>query len=94
MASKKVIMARSAFTTREKLNILVTEGVQRVCSPSLPWEVKKKCLTRFCHQIRDSGHAQLFRDTVVSKTVASYKNSLDRFKYRPNAISKDCQIWG
>ena len=39
MASKSVIMARSAFTDTEKKNILVEEGNRRLrnCHPDLPW---------------------------------------------------------
>jgi hypothetical protein len=43
MASRAVVMARSAFSTTTKRNILVEEGMRRLrnCSPSLPWEIKK-----------------------------------------------------
>jgi hypothetical protein len=42
MASKSVIFASSAFTSREKMNILVNEGNRRLknFSPHLSWEEK------------------------------------------------------
>ena len=46
MASRAVVMAKSAFPASTKKNILLKEGSRRLrnCSPKLPWEEKVKHL--------------------------------------------------
>ena len=64
MASKAVIMERSAFTTKEKKNILMEEAnrMLRNCDPNMPWEVKREHLTTLNIQMMVAGHSQQFRD--------------------------------
>ena len=78
MASKAVIMERSAFTTKEKKNILMEEANRRLrnCDPSQPWETKRDHLTLLNIQMMEAGHSQRFRDMVTSRSVARYRNSL------------------
>ena len=78
MASKAVIMERSAFTTKDKKNILMEEANRRLrnCDPSLPWETKRDHLTLLNIQMMEAGHSQRFRDMVTSRSVARYQNSL------------------
>ena len=58
MASRAVIMARSAFTDREKKNILVEEGNRRLrnCHPDLPWLRKAAFLTDMNLAMRKAVH--------------------------------------
>ena len=62
MASKTVIMAASAFTTREKLNILVNEGNIRLRnhSPHISWELKRRDLDRLMIQMQEYEHSEEF----------------------------------
>ena len=78
MATKSVIMARSAFTTREIKNILLEEGSRRLrnCSPNLPWDTKGDFITALNIQMAEAGHKEEFRDMVTTRVVAKYANSL------------------
>ena len=78
MASNTVFMERSAFTTKEKKNILMEEANRRLrnCDPDMPWEVKREHLTTLNIQMMEAGHSQQFRDMVTSRSVARYQNSL------------------
>ena len=78
MASKDVIMARSAFTTREKKNILLEEASRRLrnCSPHCTWEEKCVHITTLNLQMLKCGHKQEFRSMITCRAVAKYRNSL------------------
>ena len=80
MSSRAVVMARSAFTTRNTMVILLAEGDRRrkSCSPDLPWETKAWFLTDLSIHMMDCGHSQSFRDIVISRVVAKYLDSLAR----------------
>ena len=82
MASKAIIMQRSAFTTRDKKNILMEEANRRLrnCDPSEPWETKRDHLTTLNIQMMEAGHSQRFRDMVTSRSVARYQNSLQNHR--------------
>ena len=82
MASRALVMPRSAITTRETKNILLEEGSRRLrcCSPDLPWSTKATILTIFSIQMMDSGHAETFRGMIISRIVAKYLNSLARHR--------------
>ena len=78
MASKSVIMASSAFTASEKLNILVNEGNRRLKnhSPQMSWLEKKKNLDTLMIQMEECGHSEDFRGLVAVRTVSRYSKSL------------------
>ena len=78
MTSKSVISARSAFTLKEKKNILLEEGSRRLrnCQPVLPWSKKAAYLTDLNLAMRKAGHGQDFRAMITVRTVAKYCNSL------------------
>ena len=78
MASKDVIYERSAFTTREKKNILLEEASRRLrnCSPGSTWKSKAVHLTTLNLQMRRCGHKQEFRNMITCRAVAKYQNSL------------------
>ena len=78
MSSKSVIMARSAFTDREKRNILLEEGYRRLrnCHPDLPWARKAVFLTDLNLAMRAAGHTQSFRDLVTTRVVARYSTTM------------------
>ena len=79
MASRKVTMARSALGTSQKRSILVQEGLRRLSnySPSLPWSKKVESLNRLCIDMKDCGHTESFRATIISRVVGKYKTNLD-----------------
>ena len=80
MASRAVIMSRSAFTTRDIINNIMAEGDRRLrcCSPELSWHTKAGFLTDLNIQLMNCGHSQDFRDMVPNKMVARYQDSLAR----------------
>ena len=78
MASRSVIMARSAFTDREKKNILIEEGNRRLrnCHPDLPWPRKAAFLTDMNLAMRQAGHTEKFRAMVTTRVVARYSMAM------------------
>ena len=80
MASRDVIMARSAFTTREKKNILLEEASRRLrnCSPHCTWQEKAVHITTLNLQMWRCGHKQEFRSMITCRAVAKYQNSLQK----------------
>ena len=78
VSSKDVILARSAFTLREKKNILLEEASrnQRCCSPELPWKDKAAHLSSLNLAMLRCGHSEQFRSMITSRAVAKYRNSL------------------
>ena len=90
MASRSVVMARSAFSSSTKRNILVEEGMRilRNCSPTLRWETKAKFLTKLSISMMEAGHSEKFRTTVFGRVVRKYEvnlrnhNSGEKLMYR------------
>jgi hypothetical protein len=78
MANRKVVQAKSAFSTGIKRSILVEEGMRRLrnCSPELNWFRKIKFLNTFSSDLRYSGHSESFRQTVLKTVVGRYKAKL------------------
>ena len=78
MASKAVIMARSAFTDREKKNMLVEEGNRRLrnCHPDLPWPKKAAFLTDMNLSMKQAGHTEKFRAMVTTRALARYSKAM------------------
>ena len=78
MASRKLVQARSAFSTSKKRSILLEDGMRRLrnCSPELSWTVKAKFLNRFSSDLRCSGHTTSFRRTVLNRVLNKYKVDL------------------
>ena len=83
VSSKSVIMARSAFTDREKRNILIEEGNRRMrnCHPDLPWKHKAAYLTELNLSMRRAGHTERFRAMVTTRVVARYSTSLRNHRW-------------
>ena len=78
MSSRAMVTARSAFTIRNTMVILLAEGDRRFrsCSPDLPWQTMAWFLTDLAIQVMDCGHSQSFRDIVIIRVVAQYTDSL------------------
>ena len=79
VSSKRVLSARTAFSSTTKMNMLVAERWRRVfnISPSLPWEEKAKVLTQFNLAMLKAGHSENFRRTVTMRILAKYDSSMD-----------------
>ena len=60
MASRSVVMARSAFSTTTKRNILVEEGF----------------LDNLSISMMEGGHTEHFRVTVFMRVLGKYENNL------------------
>ena len=67
VASKGVIMARSALPSSSKRAILVAEGLRRMlnCHPDLPREEVAEYLTEFNVRMSEAGHIESFRRIVT-----------------------------
>ena len=78
MASRKLVQAKSAFSTSKKRAILMEEGMRRLrnCSPNLAWDRKVYFLNKFSSDLRYSGHTVSFRSTVLTRVVARYETEL------------------
>ena len=83
MSSKSVIMARSAFTDREKRNILMEEGYRRLRNghPDLPWVKKAAFLTDLNIAMRVAGHTETFRALVTTRVVARYCTAMRNHRW-------------
>ena len=73
-----VVHSRSALKSRKKKFLLVAEGVRRLknCSPSLGWAHKAAHLTELSLAMFRSGHSQAFREVVLGRAIAKYKDML------------------
>ena len=80
MASRAVVLIRSAFTTKDILNIIMAEGDRRLSCSSLQlsWRTQTGLLTDLNIQLMDCGQSPDFRDMVISRIVARYQDSLAR----------------
>ena len=78
MASRDIILANSAFTLRDKKNILLEEASRRLrsCSPHLSWPEKAKHMTTLNLKMLRCGHGEEFRSMITSRAVAKYHTSL------------------
>ena len=78
MASRKLIQARSAFSTGKKQAILLEDGLRRLrnCSPELDWSVKVGFLNKFSSDLRFSGHTANFRRTILNRVLNKYRTDL------------------
>ena len=78
MASRAVVMAKSAFPASMKKNILLEEGSRRLrnCSPALPWEKKLQHLNTFCLSMTEAGHTEQYRIMIMTRVSARYQKSL------------------
>ena len=78
MASRKLVQAKSAFSTSKKRAILMEEGMRRLRngSPNLAWDKKVFFLNKFSSDLMYSGHTVSFRNTVLSRVVARYETEL------------------
>jgi hypothetical protein len=78
MASRKLVLAKSAFSTSKKRSILLEEGMRRLrnCSPNLPWDTKAKFLNRFSSDMKYSGHTPSFRQIILRRTISRYQTEL------------------
>ena len=72
MAIRDIILANSAFTLRDKKNILLEEASRRLrsCSPHLSWPEKAKHMTTLNLQMLRCGHGEEFRSMITSRAVA------------------------
>ena len=98
MANRKVVQAKSAFSTGVKRSILVEEGMRRLrnCSTELNWPRKFKFLNTFSSDLRYSGHSESFRQTVLKRVVGRYKaelsNHLEGRKYLEQEKKENCMM--
>ena len=78
MATKKVVHAKSALPTKVKRSILLEEGSRRLrnCSPELEWDTKVFHLNRLSSEMKNSGHSQTFRSTILNRVAVKYLASL------------------
>ena len=78
MANTTTIQANTAYPVSKIRSILVEETLRRLrnCSPEEEWEERGRHLTEFAMSMKNSGHSEFFRNTVMSKAVERYKKEL------------------
>ena len=82
MASREVVMAKSAFPASTKKNILLEEGSRwlRNCYPKLPWLEKAKHLETFNVAMAEGGHKVSYRKMIITRVLARYETSLQNHR--------------
>lgn len=87
MATRLLIMARSAMPSRTKRASLTQEAlrIMRNCCPDIPWERRAELLSDFCLRMKISGYPQLYRKGIIESTLAAWDKILeeDRTGERP-----------
>ena len=82
MASRRVILARSAGPNSEKRAILVQECLRRLrnCSEDIQWSSKAEYVSQLMLDMKHAGHSQHFRETVAKKAIKKYQAQLEDHK--------------
>lgn len=82
MASRLVIMERSAHGDNTKRNVIINEigRVLRNCSPYLPWSEIADNVSYFVRRLAYSGYGKEFRYEVVRAAVGRYKQRLKEWE--------------
>ena len=74
MASKVVLLARSALPMKQKRNVLVNECVRRLrnCKPEQPWDTQKKFIQDYVLRMYHAKYDEQFRQNVVKQAIDRY----------------------
>ena len=79
MASKFVVLNRSAMSSSCKRNTLFQEGLRRLrnFSPNTTWEEKAEGLTEFSNSMRISGYSENYRYQLLSGVIKRHRDILE-----------------
>ena len=82
VSTRKMVMARSAFSNAKKRSILVAEGLRRLrnCSPEDYITSKIRYLNEMAVDMMSSGHAAHFRKIVIEKALDKYMKEIGDWK--------------
>ena len=82
MASRLVIMEKSAHGKNTKRNVVINEvcRILRNCSPYLPWEDVASKVSYFVKRLEFSGYDKKFRYDVVQVAVRRHKRRLEEWE--------------
>ena len=74
-SSHFTIPAASAHSKRQKLSVMVEEGVRRMRNNSrgLAWEVRRQCMEDWARKLKRSGYPQTFRHQVIKAAVDKWE---------------------
>ena len=82
MASRETVLARSAMSMGNKINIMVAEGsrILRNCSTDLPWSIRTRHLDNLMISMMWTGYLYNVRSIVIQRVLARYDNNIINFK--------------
>ena len=95
MASKLLMMERSAMPRNMKRSVLTQEGIRimRNCSEDLPWGRVEEHLTDFALRMKLSGYNAKYRHNIIKSSITGWKRQQeqDRNGTRPMYREKSWQ---
>ena len=91
MASKEVILERSAMSTSSKVNILVQEGARRLrnCSLDLSWDKVVSYLNNLMTSMYWGGYSTSQRTLVATRILARHQNNLTNLEEQGRPLYRD-----
>ena len=97
MASRALMLARSAMPSRVKRATLTQEALRilKNCSPGVPWSRRAEFLTNFCVRMKISGYKERYRETVITSALAAWQKMQEEDRsgvrplYRSNTWKKE-----
>ena len=80
MASRKLMMQRSAMPKRMKRSVLTQEGIRilRNCSEDVPWERIEEHLTDFAVRMKLSGYSERYRHNIIRSAITGWKRQIEQ----------------
>ena len=98
VSSRKIVMSRSAVSTRTKRNVHINECVRRLlnCKQELPWDRKAEYLSDYMKRMKIAGYGEKFRLSVLRQALARYDGMVeaDQKGLHPLYRSKDWDKYG
>ena len=84
VASKRVVHAKTAMSTKQKRTILTQEMLRILlrCSPLLPWKNTVQHINKFMLRMQYSGHKRRFRTQIIKSAMNAYNQIKDKDKAR------------
>ena len=76
VASKFVILFRSAHSKKMKMAVLVEEGLRRMRNHTrgMDWETSRKVMSEWSQKLRKRGYPATIRQQVIKTAVEKYDN--------------------
>ena len=97
MATRSLILARSAMPSRIKRAALTQEALRilRNCSSDIPWKRKAEFLSDFCVRMKISGYSERYRENIIKSALVAWDRMVEQDQkgekplYRDNTWRKE-----